>query len=436
MIPENYIRFGMQRKKDFLKDAQKAFGGLVIPANILLYQYKSIPATIYGFNGKPFIIDPMSYLFGQEFEAFKRKLDDGSYEFKPSFSKLMINHGMDVSTFIGLNYKELLGHLKKPGNMKAFVDNCLSFQSDFALNNFKIHSKGLIAEDTKIDASLLKPQFLIPPYFLNDSDSATESLNTEILNYCAGLKTDIPIHPLLFISKADLNSGHAHELAKAYSAKSFPNYCLWVNEFDELDATKDEVEKLIDVVWTLSKGNTAPIFVLYGGYFQMSLKSFGVKTVAHGTLFSESKSSKAAVRKGSGPAPIRYYVPHLHDFLTLEGATIVLRKLDSLLCNCSACRRLLKGKPENIPLFGGEEELAEIHFLQNRVFEKQNISSAKPKDIAGYLNTVHETYAEDFKKITMKRGNKEYALADIDGLKRWATGLTNKTDQYLTIEAP
>lgn len=430
MIPENYIRFGMQRKRDFLKDAQKAFGGLVIPANILLYQYKSTPAVIYGFNGKPFIIDPMSYLFGQEFEGFKRKLDDGSYEFKPSFAKLMLNHGMDVSEFIGLNYNQLLSFLKKPNNLKTFVNNCLGFQANFAFEKFKIHSKGLISEDAQIDSALLKPQFLIPPYFLNNSDGATEPLNLEILKYCDGLKSDIPIHPLLFVSKADLNSGHAHDLAKDYAAKSFPSFCLWVNEFDELEATKEEIERLIDVVWTLSRGNTSPIFVLYGGYFQMTLKSFGVKTVAHGTLFSESKSSKDAVRKSSGPAPVRYYVPHLHDFLTLEGATAVLRKLDSLLCSCSACKRVLRGKPENIPLFGGEEELAEMHFLQNRIFEKQNISGTKPQEIAEYLNTVHETYAEDFKKITKRRGDKEYPLADIDGLARWAKGLSGKAVQY------
>ena len=164
--PEIFIRFGLQRKREFLKDLSKAYDGLVIPANILLYQYKATPLVIYMCQGKPFFVDPMSYLFGQPYEEFKRKVR-GVDEFKPSFSKLMENHGLDVKSLLPYSYEKLLGFIhSSAANLKIFVDSCLSFQRNTILDNFKKYIIDVMPEKPRYDEKDFLPSFLIPPYFL------------------------------------------------------------------------------------------------------------------------------------------------------------------------------------------------------------------------------------------------------------------------------
>jgi len=133
--PLNFLRFGLARTKELLKDVNKVYDGLAVPANILLYQYKSTPAIIYSL-GHPFYVDPMSYLFAQPFTKFKKKIEKGS-EFKPSFVKLMSGYGLDSNKFIGSN-ASLVDHLlEDKKHLETFVDSCLSFQFDSVYNVMK-----------------------------------------------------------------------------------------------------------------------------------------------------------------------------------------------------------------------------------------------------------------------------------------------------------
>ena len=72
---------------------RKSYDGLVLPGNILLYQYKATPNVIY-MTEKPFFVDPMSYLFGKRFEKLKREISPCNFKFKPSFEKLVFGHGV------------------------------------------------------------------------------------------------------------------------------------------------------------------------------------------------------------------------------------------------------------------------------------------------------------------------------------------------------
>src|SRR5688500_18151543 len=90
--PLIFLRFGLHRKKNFLRDIRRAYQGIVLPANILLYQYKSTPPVVFNCN-KPFFVEPMSYLLGQPYKDFKQRLEKGP-RFKPSFQRLMEGHGL------------------------------------------------------------------------------------------------------------------------------------------------------------------------------------------------------------------------------------------------------------------------------------------------------------------------------------------------------
>ena len=143
---KNYIKLGVHRK-DFLKDTSQAYDGLMLPGNMLLHQYKAIPATVYK-TEKPFFVDPMSYLFGNPFEHFKKKIEHG-YEFKPSFEKLVLAHGLSPQAILNLKAKDMVKKLSQDNELsKSFVKGALRLQSD----NVK-KAKDFIKE---VDESLLE----------------------------------------------------------------------------------------------------------------------------------------------------------------------------------------------------------------------------------------------------------------------------------------
>lgn len=433
-VPENYIRFGMQRKKELLKDVAKAYNGLVIPANILLYQYKATPMAIYMCNSKQFIVDPMSYLFGQPYEEFKRKVKEG-VEFKPSFEILMREHGLNVADFLPYTYEKLLAFIHgSEKNIRVFVDNCLDFQRNTALKNFQQFTIDMLPKEQKVDEKRFLPKFLIPPYFLYQKDHVTTQINKKILEYVATVSDlEVPIYPMLFLRREDVNSDFGKDIVAKTAKSSFPGFCLWINNMPESDISETEAKGLIDIVWTLSLNKTRPVMMMYGGFFYMLLYHFGLTGVSHGTLFSQSKGAMDAVRQSAGPAPVRYYIRDLHDFFTLETSLLLLREIDSLICNCQVCQRIIRGKAENIAGFQNEEALAEMHFLFNRWEEKQQIARSTPKELAEYLETVYTLYKDEVKQITktykMPWGEKERPVADLDNIKNWAAALNDKAKE-------
>lgn len=432
--PESYIRFGMQRKKELLKDIAKAYNGLVIPANILLYQYKATPMAIYMCDNKQFIVDPMSYLFGQPYEEFKRKVKEG-VEFKPSFEILMKEHGLNVADFLPYTYEKLLSFIHgSEENLKIFVNNCLIFQRDTALNNFKKFTVDMLPKGQKVDEKKFLPKFLIPPYFLYQKDHVTTQINKKILKYAATIDDmGIPIYPMLFLRREDVNSDFGKNLIAESAKSSFPGFCLWIDKMPESNMTEKEARGLIDIVWTLSSKKNRPIMMMYGGFFYLLLYHFGLTGVSHGTLFSQSKGAMDAVRQSAGPAPVRYYIRDLHDFFTLEASLLLLREIDSLICNCQVCQRIVRGKAENIIGFQNEEALAEMHFLYNRWEEKLQIAGSTPKELADYLETMYTLYKDEVKQITktykMPWGEEERPIADLDNIKNWARALKDKATE-------
>ncbi|MFH1549937.1 MAG: hypothetical protein ABIH04_05200, partial [Planctomycetota bacterium] len=287
--PRNFLRFGLQSKKPILSDLAKrdAYDGLVIPANILLYQHKATPLAIYNSDGKPFFVDPMSYLFGQPYEYFKRRVKNKGTSFKPSFDKLMQAHGLNSQTHLHIDYTQLLDTLhNRKEKMQAFVANCLELQESTAKASFAENAKGFLNEkDISRIAPKMAPEFLIPPYFLNDKD--TINLNIEILNMA--LRTDYSekIRPLVYVKPEDLTTDFGKALLREYASMPFRGYCLWVDNFSEYDAEESTIADYIDFVHALSGGSKKELLIMYGGYFSFVLFYFGVSTVCHGILYGE-----------------------------------------------------------------------------------------------------------------------------------------------------
>ncbi len=421
--PQTFLRFGLPRTKELLKDVSKVYNGIVVPANILLYQYKSTPAIVYSLN-QPFFCDPMSYLFAQA-DRFKRKIEKGE-QFKPSFEKLLIGYGIDPQ-FVLTQTRKLTDSLNtSQEDLESIIDNCFDFQ----INN--VEKTLLEAEDLVdiADKSLLKPAFIIPPYFLYKKNSAESELNFKILEYCSKNKQNWPdsdIFPLLFIDQEDLNTDYLDTIMSKIDSYDFPGYCLWINNFEEKHASEEIIIKLITLINRLSKNKTKQIVMLYGGFYSLLLYHYGLSCICHGLLYSEHKDVNSSTSQSSGPAPVRYYLAELHQFLTLEKALVVLRKRPDLICECPICRRILQNDPENVMKFEGEENLAIMHFLYKRNEEKAMIGRLVPKDLIDYLE-FSSSINNDLDSLKAKVGAKDKQVIDTGCLQNWSKAIKHFED--------
>lgn len=398
--PQVFLRYGLSRKKELLRDFTKLYDGIVVPANILLYQYKGTPAVVYSCN-QPYFVDPMSYLFAHPLADFIKRITKGTSKFKPSFTKLVMGYGEDPAYFLRQDYRTLVEYLtKNESKLSPFIDNCIDFQLN-AVNKTINNSKDLLPDGKEVD---LKPSFVMPPYFAYQEHDGTTLLNQKIIEYCWKNKAkwgNPDIFPMIFIQKENLTDKFITKLKSFFKDYDYPGYCIWVEKFEERDVTSEEIVGLIKLVETFSDNSSKQLVMLYGGFFSMLLNKFGVTAISHGIAYSEAKSMFSAVKQTGGGAPIRYYIPQLHQFQIIDNALHILRERPDLICNCPVCQRLIQSDPENITRFHEEEELAELHFLYNRNEEKKMISKLNKADIGKYLNYI-ATLNTDIEKITRK----------------------------------
>ncbi|WKZ60535.1 MAG: hypothetical protein QY309_03455 [Cyclobacteriaceae bacterium] len=381
-----FLRYGLSRKKDLLKDMKPTYDGLIIPANILLYQYKGTPAVIYT-TGQPFAVDPMSFLFAHPLSDFKKRIAKGSQKFKPSFAKLVTGYGENPEFFLSTDYRTLVEYLtKNEKRLSPFVDNCLEFQWSLVQSTIS-KSKDLLPEGVEPD---VRPAFLAPPYFAYSAGDGAAKLNAKILEYVASHERwkKLDLFPVIFAERKNLNDEFVEHIRTEVTKYNFKGHCIWIDNFDERDARKNEIISLGNLIKLLARDGKQTL-IMYGGFFSMLFFKFGLTGISHGIAYSESKSMFSMVRQSSGAAPVRYYIPMLHQFVTIENALTILRVRQDLVCDCPVCKKVMRGDIENITRFLKEEELAEIHFLLNREKEKKLVSGFENlNDIVHYLDYI------------------------------------------------
>ena len=185
---KTYIRFGVQKNKPFLKTSARSYDGIVLPANILLYQYKATPGVIY-LTRKPFFVDPMSYLFTEDIEKLKRKAADTSnWLFKPSFEKLCKGHGIEPANIQSWTQGDALRELLTNEHfMRSFVKSSLDFQAKNVAQSKKYIKD--IDENLLDDQLNLEPEFLVTPYIKIVGEETLKAMK-KIINVSKELSSD------------------------------------------------------------------------------------------------------------------------------------------------------------------------------------------------------------------------------------------------------
>lgn len=427
--PLTFIRYGISRKKPLLRDVKDAYDGLVLPGNVLLYQYKATPTVVLACE-KPFFVDPMTYLFGEPFEAFRRRVEKGP-KFKPSFERLVQGHGIDPSSLVALNHRSLTKRLlTDSAALSRLVEDCLAFQWNQVWRTLSEASDLMTPEQqSKLDVARFRPTIVVPPYFLYEPNSAGEKLNFEILQLVSERTDEVgPIAPMILVRPEHLGTEFLETVVAKVRQYGFPCTCIWLEAFDERDVSSAEIAGAVDLVRALHSGGR-DVVMLYGGFFSLALHRFGVRCVCEGLGYGQARTLGASASQSSGPAPVRYYSFELHRFLTLPDALQILRELPQLICECPVCRRVVRGSAERITLFEHEEELAEIHFLWNRRRERELIASSTQAELRLHLDLMLELY-DDVSEITKpykigKNSYQERPIVDTGYIRRWREALVS-----------
>lgn len=393
-VPRFYLRLGIPADKIFFQENKDLFYGVFMNARILESFPKSTAAFLNEL-GKPFIIDPDTYVFKLDPSMLKRERD---LQVKRSYSELEKFYNSIITECFEedrpLYPSDFLDSKGKPDIQKL---------DELSLNVIKY-------EKTRIDSligGLLRfiqeinayPTILIPPYF--DSSSINDPwfrISLELAKASVKYKDEYPLYPLICIDKSVLKSvSSINQLVKDYDFNGFDGYFVWFPDFNEDMENLNLLNGYAKLVKNLSIYRK-PIIGMYGKFFSALLFYNGMSGFSSGINYWDKRSLEIAA---GGPPYPRYYVPFLHTFLPWADVTRLFSEDPSLVCQCPACKQAPLGYQPSM-------EDIKRHFLFARYRELIDIASKRKDAMA------KELLADYSQKSPLLE-----PLVQLDHLKRW-----------------
>ena len=99
---EVHLRFGMHRNVPIIHDEIESIDGAVIPMHILAYQEPSTSAFITSLcaQDRPYLLDPMSFIFQNPIGNLTSTDDSGQRYIRPSIDSLTEAYHQDLGPYI------------------------------------------------------------------------------------------------------------------------------------------------------------------------------------------------------------------------------------------------------------------------------------------------------------------------------------------------
>jgi hypothetical protein len=394
-----FIRFGVHKDREVIKELRELLSGIFIPAHILSYSPNPTIAAVDYIN-KPYYIDPMTYVYAVDNIADYLVSDKktGGRKFKPSISKLTDDYDL-AGHFAASNYAALT-----PADFTdTFVDALCQKNVDLQLQKIdnekgraykrykdllsKVGEESLVKKLNEIH----KPAAIIPPYFYFENlSNGWLAVNKKLLAVTK-TKTNEPVIPIILANSQCLTE----DLLKAYTGceKIF----IWVDDLNEKDTNLTiagqvaKLKKLVSFV-KIAKSKGIEITNLYGSYFSLLLGKLGMAGVCNGVFYGETKSRISKI--GGGP-PSRYYIRGVHDFFAIPTAITLLknqRYVGLLDTACKKCMSLINNNPDNIIVFAADHSKAQRHFVYAREMELSVIEQTSLADLVKDLNDTYKRY--------------------------------------------
>lgn len=379
-----FIRFGVHKDREVLKQLRDNFAGMVIPAHILAHSSDATRVAV-DYIERSYFIDPMTYILTSDnIECYitNNKEKDG-IKFKMSIEKLTSDYGL-LEFFTNRDYKALQPDDFTPDFINSFCKKNYEFQTN-KLNSqaesaYKKYSD-ILAEVDPDDFKLVnhQPRFIIPPYFFsNKVDDQWHTINIQLAKKTLELCTKSQlVAPIILTTASNLTSG----LIDAYD--DFSEIILWITDLDEAKSSTDaaQIKKLTNLRKFIESASTRNKNVtnLYGSYYSAMLTKYGLTSFSNGIFYGEFKDYRKKV--GGGAPPVRFYISALHSFYLIPVALAIFQNDPDLFDQePEASKKMLGYAFENISTMSLNHTLAQKHFLYAREQELNDIRS-KTKEV-------------------------------------------------------
>lgn len=308
-------------------------------------------------ENKGFFIDPITHAFQHNIKmisSYSKK--NKKVEIKKSIENLIKAYGEPIDSNIHSNRTVDSSSFNSNSIINKFCERVLNFQINTIKN--KLEEKGFIDYISKDEMLLnrLKPSFIIPPYFYMTKSTYLDWLkpNTSFINYSLEYFSNYNIAAQIVASKEIFTTKHMMtKIIEAYSETKVKNIFLWIDSFDEHEASTYELLGFCDMIKGFNN-NGINVYNLYGSFFSTILTSYPEKTgpkltgVTHGLEYGEYRP---VVPVGGGIPSSKYYFMPIHKRLDYHPSSKALEKMNFFnidnakaarqyfkkICNCSLC---------------------------------------------------------------------------------------------------
>lgn len=431
-MSELWYRLNILGESSFFKK-KGLMDGIILPANLIAYYENSIPKTLKNFD-LPFLVDPMTYVWGIK-DKYIRKRDGNK---KKSYEKLVEKLDCNVANLL---YDSLIQYTPlSKSNYIEFINNILDLQISFQKMDDSPRKKSLdrimkFKKDYVQNNYDLSPIAIVPPYFyFNRINDKLYKLTKFSCNYAFNNEDykDYRIYPIICTDiKLLHDTVNVDKIVQDF--EPFEGIIIWINDFDEQEASGRDLNALANFVEKLS-GNKDDVINLYGSYFSILLSHKGLTKFSSGICYSDHKAIKTLA--GGGGMPIRYYEPHLKTMLLADD---MLRLYNSDVpewfeCECPICKQYSNVYSELesndtdllIDFFGSinnedKEDVpgyidwkrSRLHFLYMRQLEKKQIINNTKEEISKEISSISSILRE--KNVDPR----VYRVDEFDYLDRW-----------------
>lgn len=425
---ELWYRLNLFAEKQFLDKRLGLSQGLIVPANIVAYYQIAMPELLSDF-GLPFLVDPAIP------DCLTRPVVSDNDQ-KQSLIRLEEKLGCELC---GPKLRDTL----KIGSttFDDFITKVVQLQlvgenkEEQPRNKSMARIKRTLGKSVEIKQSLVRPHAIIPPYFYFNN-TVGEAYNKSV--YAANFAKDhgsssTNIYPCICMDRQLLLDKEG--LSKiANDFKQFKGIIMWIDDFDETEASLQELASFNEFV-KIIRSSKNEIINLFGGYFSLLLNYSGLTHLSCGICYSRSR--KVSSVAGGGGMPIRYYEPHLKIKLPVgEVFKLYSDNPQLFTCDCPICSEYAEKASQNKDkeslepilknfLIGDEAtgtrglidwQNSRYHFLYTQKKE-QTVLARQSKDIS--ISNVEETYNQ----LKMQIQPIRYGIRQLEYLKRWSDSL-------------
>ena len=355
--PNWYVRVNLTREKNYLRGNEEKYDGVFLSANVLESFPKAFANFLYR-SPKPYVIDPINYIFGPS------TLDLTDKRWWASLTQAYGLSEVLAPGFSSLSPEKLVSTDGLPtANLSRFVNATLSYQKsriETVAKSFDEIESFVSGPSAGISR---RPQLLVAPYFLMPTaGNPWATVNRESLCIAVASKGEYPLYAVIFIDKSLLGfPTELERIAEHFSVPGIDGYMVWIADFRETEAPVSLLRGFRDFIRMLSS-HDKPVINMFGGLFSYLLGTSGLKGVSHSLCYGESKDPLAE----GGGFFVRYYHPRLRTKIPAGRIQDFLVLRPHHLCSCNVCTGI-NATHRSWDSISIEE--AAIHYLNKRAEE-------------------------------------------------------------------